>query len=132
VTFVAISAVHAKLCMNVYRTVKQQNGHFQQILLKCIKNDNTSFHQDNPISQCSEHHADLRASTLLLNEWPQNSTIQHPVDYHDWSAMLEMYHKLQLKPTKCNTTDELATSSICSNFSYLPSRHRHLITNKPT
>lgn len=71
------------------------------------------------ISQCSERHAELGAESVA-----PNSTIQHPVDYHGWGAM--PYHKLQPKPTKCNTTDELATSSICSDFSYLP----HL--NKPT
>ena len=37
-------------------------------------------------------------------EWPSSSPDLNPLDYHIWDAMLEKYHKLQLKP---DTTDEL-------------------------
>jgi len=38
------------------------------------------------------------------NEWPPNSPDLNPLDYHVRGAMLEKYHRLQVKP---KTIDEL-------------------------
>ena len=52
-------------------------------------------------------------------EWPSSSPDLNPLDYHIWSAMLEKYHKLLLKPT---TTDELKVA-LQTIWEELPQEH---------
>jgi len=74
------------------------------------------------LTQRASHSDWLQANCprfIANNHWPPNSLDLKPLDYHVWSAMLEQYHRLQLKP---KTIDELKVA-LQTVWEELPQEH---------
>jgi len=91
---------------------------FVEIYLKitelcCFNQDNTAFLKVPNVTQ-SWLQANCPAF-VAKNEWPPNSPDLNPLDYTVWSAMVQQYHKLQLK-----TIDEweVVVQTICEELPY--------------